>query len=60
VPVLVGLDRSILERPPDDESELPTMLHQPDPRDVSDAQGDAGSSKETATARPTLASEDVS
>jgi putative nucleotidyltransferase with HDIG domain len=60
VPVLVGLDRSILERPPDDESELPTMLHQPDPRDTSDGQGAAEHSKESATARPTLASEDVS
>jgi HD-GYP domain-containing protein (c-di-GMP phosphodiesterase class II) len=33
VPVLVGLDRSILDRPPDRPDELPTMLHQPDPRD---------------------------
>ena len=34
VPILVGLDRSILDRPPDRDDELPTMLHQPLPRDV--------------------------
>jgi putative nucleotidyltransferase with HDIG domain len=33
VPVLVGLDRSILDRPPDRPDELPSMLHAPDPRD---------------------------
>ena len=33
VPVLVGLDRSILDRPPDRPDELPTMLQAPDPRD---------------------------
>ncbi|MGH2358040.1 MAG: HD domain-containing phosphohydrolase [Candidatus Limnocylindria bacterium] len=33
VPVLIGLDRGILDRPPDRPDELPTMLHQPDPRD---------------------------
>jgi putative nucleotidyltransferase with HDIG domain len=33
VPVLVGLDREILDRRQDDENELPTMLHQEDPRD---------------------------
>ena len=27
VPVLVGLDRGILDRPPDRPDELPTMLH---------------------------------
>jgi hypothetical protein len=27
VPVLVGLDRSILDRPPDRDDVLPTMLH---------------------------------
>jgi putative nucleotidyltransferase with HDIG domain len=34
VPILVNLDRDILDRPPDREDELPTMLHQLDPRDV--------------------------
>ncbi|MDP9270423.1 MAG: HD-GYP domain-containing protein [Chloroflexota bacterium] len=33
VPVLVGLDRDILDRPPDRPDELPTMLHADDPRD---------------------------
>jgi len=50
VPILVNLDRSILDRPPDREDELPTMLHQPDPRDL----------PREALARPALASEDVS
>jgi putative nucleotidyltransferase with HDIG domain len=49
VPILVNLDRSILDRPPDRPDELPTMLHQPDPRDVV-----------MEPARPALASEDVS
>ena len=34
VPILVGLDREILDRPPDREDELPTMLHRPEQRDV--------------------------
>ena len=34
VPILVGLDREILDRPPDREDELPSMLHKPPPRDV--------------------------
>jgi HD-GYP domain-containing protein (c-di-GMP phosphodiesterase class II) len=33
VPILVNLPREILDRPPDREDELPTMLHAPDPRD---------------------------
>jgi hypothetical protein len=33
VPILVNLPRDILDRPPDREDELPTMLHAPDPRD---------------------------
>jgi putative nucleotidyltransferase with HDIG domain len=52
VPVLVGLDRSILDRPPDRPDELPTMLHQPVPRDVPPATTDQP--------RPALASDDVS
>ena len=34
VPVLVNLDREILDRPPDRDDELPTMLHRPELRDV--------------------------
>ena len=49
VPILVNLDRSILDRPPDRPDELPTMLHQDDPRDVP-----------MEPARPILASDDVS
>ncbi len=41
VPILVNLDREILDRPPDREDELPTMLHAEDPRDESgDESGD--------------------
>jgi hypothetical protein len=35
VPVLVGLDRDILDRPPDRPDDLPTMLRTEDPRDAS-------------------------
>jgi len=35
VPVLVGLDRDILDRPPDRPDYLPTMLRAEDPRDES-------------------------
>ncbi|TMB81453.1 MAG: HD-GYP domain-containing protein [Chloroflexi bacterium] len=35
VPILVGLDREILDRPPDRPDELPTMLRTEDPRDAS-------------------------
>ena len=31
VPILVGLDRETLDRPPERPDELPTMLHAPDP-----------------------------
>jgi putative nucleotidyltransferase with HDIG domain len=34
VPILLSLDREIVDRPPDRPDELPTMLHRPDPRDV--------------------------
>jgi putative nucleotidyltransferase with HDIG domain len=74
VPVLVGLDREILDRPPDRPDELPTMLHAPDPRDQSpsieaDDQAAAatavtpppkGTQEGTAPSRPLLASDDVS
>jgi putative nucleotidyltransferase with HDIG domain len=51
VPVLVNLDRSILDRPPDRPDELPTMLHQPLTRDVPPSPEQP---------RPALASDDVS
>ena len=51
VPILVGLDRSILDRPPDRPDELPTMLHQPLTRDVPPSPEQP---------RPALASDDVS
>ena len=53
VPILVNLDRSILDRPPDRPDELPTMLHRDDPRD------DEGTAA-AGTPRPALASDDVS
>jgi putative nucleotidyltransferase with HDIG domain len=53
VPILVNLDRSILDRPPDRPDELPTMLHRPPAsRDVPPATTDQQ--------RPALASDDVS
>ncbi len=52
VPILVNLDRGILDRPPDRPDELPTMLHRPDPRD--------DDHPTTELARPALASDDVS
>ncbi len=51
VPILVGLDRSVLDRPPDRPDELPTMLHPPLPRDVPPSPEQP---------RPALASDDVS
>ena len=67
VPVLVNLDRSILDRPPDRPDELPTMLHQPYPRDGSTDAADATASmadeqtqERSSQARPALASDDVS
>jgi putative nucleotidyltransferase with HDIG domain len=61
VPILVGLDRSILDRPPDRPDELPTMLHQPDlePRDES-GKAAASAQQQEPVARPALASDDVS
>jgi putative nucleotidyltransferase with HDIG domain len=54
VPILVNLDRSILDRPPDRPDELPTMLHRRDEFD------DDESTAPAAKARPALASDDVS
>jgi putative nucleotidyltransferase with HDIG domain len=62
VPILVGLDRSILDRPPERPDELPTMLRQDDlvgaaagPAAPTAAATDEGSM----TTRPALASDDA-
>jgi putative nucleotidyltransferase with HDIG domain len=70
VPILVGLDRDILDRPPDNPDELPTMLHTVDPRDHTGTQvgTDAAAATEVTPpdteegppSRPLLASDDVS
>ncbi len=64
VPVLIGLDRAILDRPPDRPDELPTMLRIPHPADVERRDRRAGDKPESSTseptARPALASDDVS
>jgi putative nucleotidyltransferase with HDIG domain len=51
VPILINLDRGILDRPPDREDELPTMLHRRPQRDVPPELAEP--------IRPALASEDV-
>ncbi|MGH2429404.1 MAG: HD-GYP domain-containing protein [Candidatus Limnocylindria bacterium] len=66
VPVLVGLERSILDRKPEREDELPTMLHLPDPRDQPGQDpkaamtGGGGNEESVRKTRPALASDDVS
>ncbi len=70
MPILVGLDREILDRPPDREDELPTMLHQGDQREkpAGDTERAAAQASPPAKpqllggtpSRPTLASDDVS
>jgi putative nucleotidyltransferase with HDIG domain len=62
VPVLVGLDRSILDRPPERPDELPTMLRQDDL--VGAATGTAATTaaatdEGSMTTRPALASDDA-
>ena len=68
VPILVGLDRGILDRPPEREDELPTMLQRPDPRDEGGAddpgiaasvEGPRDRPRTTPRTRPALASDDV-
>ena len=57
VPILVNLDRTILDRPPDRDDELPTMLH----RDDEEPPAVAPAAQEPPSqARPALASDDVS
>ena len=62
VPILVGLDRSILDRPPDRPDELPTMLQRPDVHDTATPSSSAAASarQQEPTTRPALASDDVS
>jgi putative nucleotidyltransferase with HDIG domain len=71
VPILVNLDRSILDRPPDRPEQLPTMLDRDDPSDAQAAQSAtpdptsrgaaaATSEPDRSQARPALASDDVS
>jgi putative nucleotidyltransferase with HDIG domain len=62
VPILVNLPRDILDRPPDREDELPSMLRAPDPRDQPAAQPAAAAlaTEEVPPSRPMLASDDVS
>jgi putative nucleotidyltransferase with HDIG domain len=55
VPILVGLDRSILDRPPERPDELPTMLRQDDLVSAAAGRTDEGS----LTTRPALASDDA-
>jgi putative nucleotidyltransferase with HDIG domain len=66
VPILVGLDRETLDRPPERPDELPTMLQVPDPRDIPAAAATAvtpppkGTQEGTPPSRPMLAGDDVS
>jgi putative nucleotidyltransferase with HDIG domain len=65
VPVLVNLDRSILDRPAYSDDELPTMMHAPDPRDRDASAETTGAPPADVTpadsppSRPMLASDDV-
>jgi putative nucleotidyltransferase with HDIG domain len=64
VPVLIGLDRRILDRPPDRPDELPSMLHGVEPplssRGRKEIAAAARQEEAAAKARPALASDDVS
>jgi len=54
VPILIGLDREILDRRPERPDELPTMLHSGTPSAPDAPEGG------TPPSRPVLASDDVS
>ena len=54
VPILIGLDREILDRRPERPDELPTMLHAGRPQEPDSAEGGVPAS------RPLIASDDVS
>jgi putative nucleotidyltransferase with HDIG domain len=74
VPILVNLDRQILDRPPERPDELPTMLHAADPTERESASGaddqaaaatavtppPKGTQEGASPQRPRLASDDVS
>jgi hypothetical protein len=75
VPILIGLDREILDRRPERPDELPTMLHAGTPREpATDETPETAESPETSQtpesaetteggtppSRPMLASDDVS
>jgi putative nucleotidyltransferase with HDIG domain len=60
VPILVGLDRSILDRQPDREDVLPTMLHQDDLVVAANRPTTTGTDEGSDTSRPALASDDAS
>jgi putative nucleotidyltransferase with HDIG domain len=55
VPILLGLDREIVDRPPDRPDELPTMLHRPDPRDATPEQRQADAPAAITGSSPTQA-----
>ena len=54
VPILIGLDREILDRRPERPDELPTMLHAGRPAETETAE------RGTPPSRPMLGSDDVS
>ena len=62
VPILLGLDREILDRRPEGPDELPTMLHAGEPQGEPQAAPPASNAPEGGTppSRPALASDDVS
>ena len=64
VPILVNLDRTILDREPEREGELQTMREQPDlevdPSSEATAAASADGTGDAAKTRPALASDDVS
>ena len=64
VPILIGLDRKTLDRPPDRPDELPTMLHGVEPplsrRRRKEIAAAVRQEEAAAKARPALASDDVS
>lgn len=59
VPVLLGLDRGILDRPPERPDELPTMLHQDDLTPAAEEAATPPAPEGSPAPRPVLASEDA-
>jgi len=57
VPILLGLDREILDRRPEGPDELPTMLHAAEAHTPPASNAPEGG---TPPSRPALASDDVS